>query len=146
MAVMHMMHNNDNNQGISPSLYAGPEFITNVHSYQYRKSYCEDKLILQPSYCHHHISYTVNTMDIELGPTIFRDGICITTSRLKLFWQMWFSWLTYPLWYLNNVAFNTHKYRPIWCIYLPRWYACLLQCSQCQAIIDRHCVDSHQIT
>ena len=37
---------------------AGPRFNIKMTSYQYRKSHCEDKTILRPSYLHNGISYT----------------------------------------------------------------------------------------
>ena len=36
----------------------GPWFNIKMTSYQYRKSHCEDKTILRPSYLHNGISYT----------------------------------------------------------------------------------------
>ena len=35
----------------------GPQFNIKMSSYQYRKSYCGDKIILRPSYLHNGISY-----------------------------------------------------------------------------------------
>ena len=39
----------------------GPWFNIKMPSYQYRKSHCEDKTILRPSYLHNGISYTGKT-------------------------------------------------------------------------------------
>ena len=40
---------------------SGPWFNKKMLSYQYRKSHCGDKTVLQPSYLHNGISYTGKT-------------------------------------------------------------------------------------
>ena len=42
----------------------GPWFNIKMSSYQYRKSHCEDKTILRPSYLHKGISYTGKTTSL----------------------------------------------------------------------------------
>ena len=41
-----------------------PWFNIKMTSYQYRKSHCEDKTILRPSYLHNGISYTGKTTSL----------------------------------------------------------------------------------
>ena len=42
----------------------GPWFNIKMTSYQYRKSHCEDRTILRPSYLHNGISYTGKTTSL----------------------------------------------------------------------------------
>ena len=42
----------------------GPRFNIKMTSYQYRKSHCGDKTILQPSYLQNGISYTIKTTSL----------------------------------------------------------------------------------
>ena len=45
----------------TPIYWSGLWFNTSILSYQYRKSFCGDKAILQPSYLHNEIFYTGRT-------------------------------------------------------------------------------------
>ena len=57
----------------SNSLSPGPWFDIKMSSYQYRKSHCEDKTILRPSYLHNGISYTCKTTSLYWirAPTVY---------------------------------------------------------------------------
>ena len=48
----------------STPLNSGPRFNIKMTSYQNRKSHCEDKTILRPSYLHNGISYTGKTTSL----------------------------------------------------------------------------------
>ena len=71
----------------------GPWFNTKMTSYQYRKSYCGDKMILRPSYLHNGISYTGKMYRKShcgdktiVRPSYLHNGISYAGKMTSLYW------------------------------------------------------------
>ena len=70
----------------------GPWFNIKMTSYQYRKSHCEDKTILRPSYLHNGIFYTGKTTSlywIRAQFAIARINFQIPCHVVKLLHHVW---------------------------------------------------------
>ena len=66
----------------------GPWFNIKMSSYQYRKSHCGDKTILQPSYLHNGISYTGKMISLYWIRALVIHSSHLTESGFKATWTL----------------------------------------------------------